>query len=322
MKYIPGLDTMRAIAVATVITHHWFPGFLPGYHLERLGVDIFFYLSGFLITKILVTNLHMPAGVMLKNFYARRSLRIFPLYYLVIAVLIIAGVIGREWPWYATYTANHYFFHHGWQPLTSHLWTLSVEEQFYIIWPVLIILSRKWLPILFIVAAAGSIITTMMLTTGDSMVHVLTVNNIYKFALGGLMAYYLKDILTMPRHIGLSLLVVPLMAYILFPSYDLILLPFICLCCLHIGLTGYTNFGPTNYIGRISYGLYIYHNFIPYFVAKFINHGPFFYPICLGVLLLVSVTSYHLFETQLLKLKKYFQYKKGSASRALVTRSA
>jgi peptidoglycan/LPS O-acetylase OafA/YrhL len=122
------------------------------------GVDLFFVLSGFLITGILLDA--RGGQHYFRSFYARRVLRIFPLYYLSIALVILASFIPvvahhfpdatREirhvQPWYWTYTTNYLIVVHGWPaaPMrTAHLWSLAVEEQFYLIWPALVLLVDR-----------------------------------------------------------------------------------------------------------------------------------------------------------------------------------
>ncbi len=159
-NYIPQFDSIRAIAVILVIIHHWFEtnkvlNFFPN---GALGVNMFFVLSGFLITGILLKAKKQveaettTRGTAFKNFYIRRTLRIFPIYYLLLFVLWLMHdpAIAKDGVYYFTYTANYLFFSQQFFPArVAHLWSLAVEEQFYLIWPWLIILiNRKWLPYL------------------------------------------------------------------------------------------------------------------------------------------------------------------------------
>lgn len=151
-KHIPELDGVRGIAILLVLIYHFGAnisaptkllyyaqqGFLFGW----AGVDLFFVLSGFLITGILLDAREQPRYF--SNFYIRRVLRIFPLYYLYLVLLLFLGVTGaagwasvrlEELPWYAVYLQNFRqafgrdFF------LGDHLWSLAIEEQFYMLWP-------------------------------------------------------------------------------------------------------------------------------------------------------------------------------------------
>ncbi len=158
--YIPQFDSLRAIAVLLVIVHHWVPensilNYTPN---GPLGVNIFFVLSGFLITGILLKSKKqvethgLARKTVFRNFYIRRTLRIFPIYYLLLIVLwyLKDPSIQKDGVYYFTYTSNFLFYSEQFFPgRLAHLWPLAVEEQFYIIWPFLIIFTlRKYLPYL------------------------------------------------------------------------------------------------------------------------------------------------------------------------------
>lgn len=155
--YIRSLDGLRAIAILLVMTFHA--------ELTRfgwMGVQLFFVLSGFLITGILWREKTRPdtAGNKLKKFWLRRSLRIFPLYFGYLAILGLIYLVRHfpsyyttYIPWLATYTFNYTRTLPQWQgnPLFTHLWSLSIEEQFYLFFPLLVFFApRKWIPRLMI----------------------------------------------------------------------------------------------------------------------------------------------------------------------------
>lgn len=137
-----------------VVFYHNF-GFVQYFFFGWLGVDLFFVLSGFLITDILLRTVNKPGYF--KNFYAKRVLRIFPLYYLslIIFLLILPQIknfpldfsfyIDHQW-WFWTYLQNWFLIFHDVGNTTTaiqHYWSLAVEEQFYIVWPFLIFLIRR-----------------------------------------------------------------------------------------------------------------------------------------------------------------------------------
>jgi peptidoglycan/LPS O-acetylase OafA/YrhL len=136
---LPGLDGLRALAVLAVFAFHF--GALP---FGWVGVQAFFVLSGFLITQLLRQNTSTPLGHYLWTFYGRRALRIFPLFFVVLAAFYLACQVGMEahglregLPYAATYIYNWYhatsaFVH---SKLITHSWSLCVEEQFYLLWP-------------------------------------------------------------------------------------------------------------------------------------------------------------------------------------------
>jgi peptidoglycan/LPS O-acetylase OafA/YrhL len=141
---VAGLDGLRALAVIAVVLFH---ARVVGAELGWAGVELFFVISGFLITRILLEARAHPRY--LRNFYARRALRILPVYYFVLFVTVIlatsAGTpLGSlELPFYIVYIQNYFpqipTGMAGGIPLTSHTWTLAVEEQFYWVWPLIIL---------------------------------------------------------------------------------------------------------------------------------------------------------------------------------------
>lgn len=127
-----------------------------------------------------------------KNFYARRTLRIFPIYYLAITALFILGPktatdIRESFLYFVTYTSNFYFYENGWDGMLSHLWSLAVEEQFYLIWPwIVILVNKRFLP--WIIALAIAIGIVGQVTVGD----ILTFSCFDGFGIGALLAWLLQ----------------------------------------------------------------------------------------------------------------------------------
>jgi peptidoglycan/LPS O-acetylase OafA/YrhL len=145
---IPSLDGLRGICILLVLAAHVsetsnLPQLFFVGGLAPIGLVVFFVLSGFLITTVLMTE-HSRAGrISLKNFYLRRFLRIFPVAYLYIAVIALLsfwGVIGLR-PHDLTFAVSYLMdFHHDRSWYLGHLWYLTVEEQFYLVWPVTVII--------------------------------------------------------------------------------------------------------------------------------------------------------------------------------------
>ena len=143
--YLPQLDGLRALAILMVFLHHAYA--IP---LLWAGVDLFFILSGYLITNILVRDAgRMPFPALLGHFYLRRAQRILPAY--VFAIALIAAFTVQDWrhlwPFYAFFLQNiPYAFHRvAFGPLIP-LWSLAVEQHFYLVWPFLVFfLPRRWL---------------------------------------------------------------------------------------------------------------------------------------------------------------------------------
>jgi peptidoglycan/LPS O-acetylase OafA/YrhL len=143
-RIIPSLDGLRAISIAFVLLAHLsgtrhFPSLnFLGMDLGQFGVRVFFVISGYLITSILLEELGRKGSISLPRFYFRRTLRLFPASYFLIAVTAVLAAGGgiclerRDLVFAVTYTMNYYDAR-GW-PL-GHLWSLAVEEQFYLLWP-------------------------------------------------------------------------------------------------------------------------------------------------------------------------------------------
>lgn len=177
--YLPQLDGLRALAAVAVVLHHnlWRDGALgeirAAAHLGEAGVRLFFVLSGFLITGILLRA--RGSNGALRAFYARRFLRIFPLYYLVVVAVAAMGqpLMREELGWNLAYLENFSVAARGGfpGPPVSHLWTLSVEEQFYLLWPLVVLFAprRALLPVALstlLVAPASRL--ALLLGTGNA----------------------------------------------------------------------------------------------------------------------------------------------------------
>lgn len=168
MVYMKQLDAIRGIAVLAVIYTHVFaehdkmlPFFISKVYWGGLGVNLFFVLSGFLITGILLSSRDkIHAGVMtaseaIKTFYFRRTLRIFPIYYLTLLVACLLSIppVRETLLWHVFYLTNVYFvWHGGWNGSIAPLWSLAVEEQFYLIWPWVILFTPRRRLLLVILA--------------------------------------------------------------------------------------------------------------------------------------------------------------------------
>lgn len=138
-KLIPSLNGLRALSIIAVLVSHAED---RSFHLSnssggQIGVNIFFVISGFLITLLLIKKEKTNGSISLRDFFIRRSLRIFPVYFLLLFVyfvlqnLYILSIPQTSWISSLTYT--RYFFKGEWE--TGHLWSLSIEEQFYLVWP-------------------------------------------------------------------------------------------------------------------------------------------------------------------------------------------
>jgi len=215
--HTPALDGVRGIAIILVLLHHFtlfdptttfgaWLGFVA--LLGWSGVDLFFVLSGFLITGILIDA--RDSDRYFTSFYARRTLRIFPLYYLVVFVsfvvlpwfprwhaLLVGPADVPQWP-YWTYLVNFAIadrdaFQHG---VLDVAWSLAIEEQFYLVWAVVVwLLSPKWLgPLCAAIVLAAPIARTVALQLGAHTVDVYVLPHLRAdtLALGGLLAWLVR----------------------------------------------------------------------------------------------------------------------------------
>src|SRR5687768_2757386 len=166
------LDGLRAFAVLAVAWSHWAPRDLQFGLPWGTGVQLFFVISGFLITGILLDNKPTNASPaasrrVWRNFYLRRALRIFPLFYLVLVVSWLFSVdpIESTWQWHAFYLSNVYYFLGNSPDAFLHFWSLAVEEQFYLVWPFLVLLlaAPRLQTALIVVIVAAPIFKTVVM---------------------------------------------------------------------------------------------------------------------------------------------------------------
>ena len=160
-RHYPALDGLRGVAALMIVWYHYLlivpmhgrvlSLFSQVFGFGWAGVDLFFGLSGFLITGILIDSKNKPHYF--RTFYSRRVLRIFPLYYGYIAIVfyllpfigVVTNVPSSSRIFFWTYTSNFYFQSKGWvdSDILRHFWTLAIEEQFYLVWPLIIFLVKN-----------------------------------------------------------------------------------------------------------------------------------------------------------------------------------
>lgn len=289
-NYITGLNGIRAIAVFLVIIAHRFPEnhFLKSFPIGNYGVDVFFVLSGFLISRGLFFQIKSGENNnshILKNFFFKRCLRIFPVYYTLLLFLFLTkGIIGNNFRenilWYVFYGANYLnYFQNKWFGALAHFWSLSVEEQFYVFFPILLIFifKKRILLLLIIFISVGTLYPFFI--SGNSAV--LTLSCINAFGIGGLLAYieiykssfifrFYRCTLFLSIPILLLLIVHNLFITISFFPERLaisVIAIFIITHCLlkptSFAVSKILNNSFLNFIGIISYGIYLYHNIVP-----------------------------------------------------------
>jgi len=343
-KYVPQLDGLRAIAVLLVLlTHFWtYPAdFTITNRFAAagwIGVDLFFVLSGFLITGIL-WDTRGKAGYY-RNFFARRSLRIFPPYYLLLVLVFVVLPLVATLPpqlqsdsWlYFLYLGNFALAAGGWQLfLIDITWSLSIEEQFYLVWPWLVraFSLQRMIGICLALIVLAPLLRTLLWNEDRWMwLHMLTPLRADSFAVGALAALSLRQGWRIPAlrvFTGGALLLTALIASGSFARDSMIAGTIgYSLTALTAGAgllaamkSRWLNFAPLRYVGKVSYGVYLYHPIclmvMSSVLAKFMPKatplvGSMVQLLATSLLAVgVASLSYFLMEVRFLRLKKYFE---------------
>ena len=353
----PQLDGLRGCAVLFVLIFHLIPRPFDNSPLGWMGVRLFFVLSGFLITGILlrardrVRSGAQGAGFALRQFYTRRVLRIFPIYYLMLLILFAfnAEEVRTKILWHLGYLSNVRFviddYFARW---VGHFWTLSIEEQFYLVWPVVILFTprKALLPVLIAAVISGPVyrLASQLFAFSGMACEVLLPACSDTLAAGALMAAFLHKPGAWPRHkqkcamagwIGFGVFA----ALQTLDSCGLGSVPgFVVITCAFAtgaaGLIAHAAFGssgrlrpilefkPLVYLGTISYGLYIYHEIVSTAVDTLAESGSLRLAVWALIALKFSLTglaaalSWHFFEKPITGLKRFFPYDSSSASPA------
>jgi peptidoglycan/LPS O-acetylase OafA/YrhL len=299
-KYIPQFDGLRGIAILAVLFAHLSRieslGFAHYFQYGRTGVDLFFVLSGFLITGILLDTKELPGYF--KNFYARRALRIWPLYYGILFLFFVLFPIlfpqhlflteQTTWPYYATYTQN-LFYHFSPSIPLSHTWSLAVEEQYYMIWaPVVFLLGRKSLRNILLGMIVFSLcfrVASFYAGEPNDFVHNFTLCRLEPLAAGGLAALWLRSEKCTPEKwarggvmaltigmAGIALALVdwgPAVPVYTYPFLASVFAGTLALALIADPENSFVGRALTQrwlvYTGRISYGVYLIH--VPIFIG-------------------------------------------------------
>ncbi len=183
IQYIPAIDGLRAIAVIAVMLYHLGVSWIPG---GFLGVDLFFVISGYVITRLLLDSIQQRGGLDLRDFYLARIRRLLPpLVFMIVTTSIFVGLWAPDTTkkfltdapfsltgamnWWLVFNQQDYFEASGRPPLLQHTWSLAVEAQFYLIWPLILLivlkyLGKKLIPAAALVIAATSGVALMLVS--------------------------------------------------------------------------------------------------------------------------------------------------------------
>jgi peptidoglycan/LPS O-acetylase OafA/YrhL len=369
--HFPELDGIRGLAILAVMALHFLAVHIDGErnNTEKLvdaiagygmwGVDLFFVLSGYLITGLLADT--RDSAKYFSSFYMRRTLRIFPLYYGVLFVLMV--LVPRSFlevhapqalqmravqPWLWSYLTNVYIAKTGSFsiPYVSHFWTLAIEEQFYLMWPLVVRFASRRTAICVAIAlsvlALGSRIVLALTVSNDFWAHVFTPCRLDTLCIGAAFALWVRGpegwaVLRRAAK-GVPLVVAAMLALMVFHSqgvsYQVALAIKEFLLAILFGAFVSTAAWPSGWkfmraslrwrslmlMGKYSYGLYVFHGIIADYLdfhdglARFSRMagsrtGGLFLQAIFGSLLslLIAVASYHAYEMPFLRLKRLFR---------------
>lgn len=360
--YFPSLNGLRFIAAFLVIIHHieQFKSIygLDNYYIDspfiriigKLGVVLFFVLSGFLITYLLLSEERSFQTISIRDFYVRRILRIWPLYFLIILLAFLAlpnisiftlPGYGKEVIYknlfvklvlYVLFLPNLVLSLFGVVPYASHTWSIGTEEQYYLIWPVLLKYIKKYrLGLMGIILIVYSVLAMLFSSHYSEIIPYRGVFNAFWtsfridcMAIGGVFSilyfqksrllkillsnylFYATILLTL--FLILKGITIPYIHYDVYSIlFGIIILNFAVNDRSKLSLENNT----FNFLGNISYGLYMYHPIgivLTLYIAMSFNlvNNFFIYPLSILFTILLATLSYKYFETFFLKYKKRF----------------
>jgi peptidoglycan/LPS O-acetylase OafA/YrhL len=342
---IPSLDGLRAISIAMVLFAHLagterFPvmartGNLLG--LGELGVHVFFVISGFLITRLLMDELDRHGRISLSAFYLRRTLRIFPPYYAYLAVVFLLSGAGwlelapHDIAHGATYTSNYY---PGRSWFLGHTWSLSVEEQFYLLWPALLVLAgrRRAIVVAALTVLAVPIIRVatweLMRWAGDGIGHRFeTVADAIAIGcvLAGVRAWLHRSPVYMRALASPYFTIVPLIVIaanllhdhpVVYWTVGLFLVNIGVAACIDWCVTLPTgrigrviNTAPMVFVGTMSYSLYLWQQI---FLNRSSANVVSTFPLNLTLAVAAALASYYLVERPSLRLRRLIERRRDT----------
>ncbi|MGP0018334.1 MAG: acyltransferase family protein [Candidatus Sulfotelmatobacter sp.] len=355
--YRPELDCLRFFAFFAVFIHHTFAHEADYYAARHIpfgaflasaaragsfGVDLFFLLSAYLITELLLREREQFGSVHLRSFYVRRMLRIWPLYFLAVLIGAVLPLIDPNQTFPLRYIVAFLLLSGNWmtslvgfpQSVMNPLWSVSFEEQFYLLWPALIAFARRAKTLLLasglllVVAEIGRMVLLKYAQQRHSDVEISTntITRLDPLALGIATAVILrKTQLQLQWFLRLSFLALGVALWLFAGHYFHLTLAFMMIGYPAIALGSWLIFMSVygigvsprwlRYLGKISYGLYVFHMLALYLADKLVggyarNWGKFilYWWLGLAMTLLMASLSYRFYESPFLRLKERFAF--------------
>jgi peptidoglycan/LPS O-acetylase OafA/YrhL len=356
-RIFPGLDGLRCLSIVLVMAHH-----VSGVHegfvgRGYLGVSLFFAISGFLITSLLLRERDAHGEISLGRFYGRRSLRIFPLYYAVLGFYVLLTLFVEtdagdkaeffaNLPAFLTYTSNWFVAlptEDNRRVIFYFAWSLATEEQFYLLWPGVMRLARKWGAVLFMTGLlAVSLWAPWARDTGRLDDTLLSVRILASFAPPICMGCLLAIAVHSPRGFAWVYRVlghawVPPLALALtllcvgvdgtpFWLTSAVMTALVVSCCLRTDhpLMPVLTFSWIRYVGTISYGVYLLHMIALNVLRRALPEQGFavYFPLTLALSVLLAGLSFRYFESRFLRLKERLAAGPAPARQAAAPSSA
>ena len=335
----PQIDGLRALAMLGVLYVHFWND-MPV--TEYVRVTLFFVISGFLITHILMNAKARGGHIVVRNFYVRRALRLFPALMVCFAVAWALNADGfrASAAWHFMPTSNIYFaLTQDWHPwVVAHLWSLNVLEQFYVAWPLVILfLTEKTLHV--VVVAGLAVLVFLHANVGPLGIDGWWLMLVFAFdpILTGALAYLLqrhppvRQVMTSPFALALALTVLasPLLLWESFghsASYRFFAQPAVAVLVVgafqgYRGPIGWLlQSPPAQFLAMISFGVYVYHMMVLYLVAEafpvFYTKGPLTFAVLSAVTIAVATVSWYVMEAPIGRLKDTFPVRRAQPKAA------
>ncbi|GAB3604693.1 acyltransferase family protein [Conyzicola nivalis] len=293
------IQGLRAVAVVAVVVYHYFPAVIPG---GFVGVDVFFVISGFLITLLLIKEIDLTGRISMRSFYARRLRRLLPASLTVTAAtvgaaLVLFGPLQKanvleDAAWSTAYLANFHlaqspdgYFANSDPSLFMHFWSLAVEEQYYLVWPAVLLVvallaKRRWRLVAPVVLASALVVSlgasVALTASGSNDAYYSLGTRAWELAIGGAVAFLVFLVKRQPSAVVTSVAaaigIVAIFSSALifsdltpFPSWTAAV-PTVGTALViwagsyhHEGIASGLGVPPLRFIGDISYSLYLWH---------------------------------------------------------------